>query len=374
MAQLTMSRSSWLESLSDDLTLREAATLIAKVHAKASQIGKGKRFGMFPIHDWSAFERTKRLEASFWTANEVDFTEDRHDFDQLSEDEKWPLLMAFGFFAVGDGSVASMLAFQMILTAKTFEEQSFYVAQLDNERVHGETYSKMIFTLVSDPAKRDQIFNAVENIHSIKRMNEFIEDSFMNAQTHKETYISLAATEYVLFQPLFCVIFWYRAYKPEKLKQIIFSNELIAKDEAAHCENGCQNYRELPVEERYTDAEVHAIIDQVCMLVDAFAEELCAEITLPELTVQNIKQYVRYVADDLFDRVGHTPYYYVENPFVWMDFTNLIPKTNFYEKTVGEYSRFNVQEAIQKIRNITEPIQETEKVANIYEMADQIEF
>src|SRR5690625_2230549 len=138
-------RKEYLDDLSDKLTLREAASLIARIHEKTSTVNKGKRFGMYPIEDWAALERTKRLEASFWTANEIDFTEDKNDFDHLTYDEQRPLLLAFGFFSVGDGSIASMLAFQLILTAPTFEKQSFYVVQLDNERVHGETYSEMIY-------------------------------------------------------------------------------------------------------------------------------------------------------------------------------------------------------------------------------------
>lgn len=369
------SREEFLEQLSGQLTLREAASLVARIHAKSSQVNKGKRFGMYPIEDWAALERTKRLEASFWTANEVDFTDDRNDFNELSDDEQKPLLMAFGFFAVGDGSIASMLAFQLILTAPTFEKQSFYVVQLDNERVHGETYSEMIYSLVNDPNERDRLFNAVEHVESIKKMNKFIEDAFMNAKTDKETYFSLAAAEYLLFTPLFCIIFWYRAYKKEKLKQIIFSNEQIAKDEAAHCENGCCNYRALPEKERYSDSEIHVLVDTVCKLVDAFADELCKNINLVELTASNIKQYVRYVADDLLDRLDHSTYYHVSNPFPWMDFTSLVPKSNFYEKTVGEYSRFNVNESMEKIKRLCQgQTLEVKPHNNVYAHATEIKF
>lgn len=338
------SRNQWLSNLESDLTLREAVRLVAKVHERESTTTKGKRFGMHPITDHGSFQRTKRLEASFWTANEVDFREDLDDFESLTADERRPLLLAFGFFAVGDGSVASMLAFQLILLAETFEQQAFYIAQLDNERVHGETYSNMISTLVTDPTEQDSILNAVDTVKSIGRMNEYVERSFMDATSQKQVYVSLAATEYVLFQPLFCIIFWYRAYKPNMLKQIIFSNELIAKDEAAHCENGCENYKRL--DDRYSDDEAHKIVDEVVRLVDGFSDELCESVSLPELTPANIKRYTRYVADDLFARLGHAPYYRVTSPFPWMDFTTLIPKTNFYESTVGEYSRFNVANAL----------------------------
>ena len=367
-------REQLIDTLSSILTVNEAAALVARIHERSSTIKKGKRFGMYPIEDWAAFERMKRLEASFWTADEIEFTEDRNDFNELSPDEQRPLVMAFGFFAVGDGSIATMLAYQMILVAPTFENQGFYVVQLDNERVHGESYGKMIYTVVPDSKRRDEIFNAVENVQSIKKMNAFIEHSFTYPKGKKEIYVSLAAAEYVLFTPLFCIIFWYRAYKPGKLGRIIFSNELIAKDEAAHCQNGCDNYRALPSNEKYTDQEIHAYVDQICNLVFDFADEVFSTITLTELSPENVKQYIKFVADDLFERLGHEPYYRVSNPFVWMDFTNLVPKSNFYEFPVGEYARFNVSESVQRARQLCDTNANPAVKPNAYAQARKIKF
>lgn len=346
-----MDRDAWLDQLADTLTPYEAAALIARIDERRQRqtgLSAGKRFGMYPIRNWGAFVRTKMLEASFWPADEVEFHDDRNDFNELTEEEKRPLLMAFGFFAVGDGSIATMLAYLMILTAESFEEQLFYVKQLDNETVHGETYGKMIYTLVQDPQKRDEIFNAVTRVQSIGRMNRYIQDSFMHCRDAKQKYVSLAAAEYILFTPLFCIIFWYRAYKKGKMRRIMFSNEQIAKDECSHCQNGCANYLELS--DKYTDAEIHAFIDKVVCLVDDFVDEVLADVRLPELTPANVKQYVRHVADDLFDRLGHATYYRATNPFPWMDYTKLRPKTNFYEGTVGEYARFNVQRSIDQAK------------------------
>lgn len=369
----TISRESLLEQLANNLTIHEATSLISRINEKKrvqSGMTKGKRFGLYPIEDWGAFERIKRLQASFWISDEISFKDDRNDFNDFTFDEQWPLLMSFGFFAVGDGSIASMLAYQMIVTAKNFENQTFYAVQLHNEVVHGETYFQMIYTLVSDPVKRDEIFNAVESVESIKAMNEFIEHAFTYPQGDKQIYVSLAAAEYLMFTPLFCIIFWYRAYKKGKIPQIIFSNEQISKDEAAHCENGCENYRGLPKSEKYTDDEVHIYIDKVVQLVSNFADEVLSKVKLPELTAENVKQYIRFVADDLFDRLDHSKYYQVKNPFLWMNFTELIPKTNFYEGTVGEYKRFNVQESIKKAYELCNgaPVQEVKKV-NAYKKA-----
>jgi ribonucleotide reductase beta subunit family protein with ferritin-like domain len=358
-------RKDLLNKLSDILTVNESASLIAKIHEKTSTLSKGKRFGLYPIEDWGAFERNQKLQASLWLASEVEFSNDKNDFNDFTKEEQWPLIMAFGFFAVGDGSITSMLAYQMIVTANSFENQMFYATQLFNETIHGETYGKMVYSLISDPNKRDEIFNAVENVKSIKAMNAFIEDAFTYPEGKRQIYVSLAAAEYLMFTPLFCIIFWYRAYKKGKIPQIIFSNEQISKDECSHCVNGTENYRGLDASEKYTDEEVHAYIDKVVQLVSNFADEVFADIKLPELTAENVKQYIRFVADDLFDRLGHPAYYHDKSPFCWMDFTELIPKTNFYEGTVGQYSRFNVQVAVQNAYDLCHG-KEEKVVVNAY--------
>lgn len=373
-------RSALLDELSQILTPYEGATLMSFINERRQEqlgISTAKRFGLYPIENWAAFERAKSLEAAYWTADEVEFHEDRNDFNELSDDEQRPLVMAFGFFAVGDGTISSMLAYLMIATAESFEEQLFYVKQLSNETVHGETYGKMIYTLVPDPKKRDAIFDAVNQVESIKRMNKFIEESFTQCRDARQKYVSLAAAEYILFTPLFCIIFWYRAYKKGKLRRTMFSNEQIAKDEAAHCQNGCDYYVALPKDQQYTDQEVHEFINKVVKLVDNFADEVLQSIDLPELTSENVKQYVRYVADDLFDRLGHKSYYNVSNPFVWMDYTKMRPKTNFYEGTVGEYSRLNVKKSIEQARDLcngTFVEKEIKSPQTIYKQANKLKF
>ena len=200
-----MSREKYIDSIVDSLTAKEAAIVLARVHAKSSSLSKSKRLGLYPVDDWNAFTRTKRLEASYWQADEVIFTDDITDFNDFTEDEKRPLLMAFGFFAVGDGSIVNMLAYQMILLNDSLEKQGFYVVQLNNERVHAETYGKMIYTLVRSDREREKIFNAVDSIESIKGMNDYIGRTFMNPKetSFRNAYVCLAITEFLMFTPLF---------------------------------------------------------------------------------------------------------------------------------------------------------------------------
>lgn len=348
-------RDKYIDELCKLLSIHEAGAIAARISEKSCK-NPAKRFGLYPPSDWNLVLRTKKLEASFWTADEIDFTQDRNDFNELTKEEKKPLLRAFGYFAIADGAIANMLAFQMILVAGTVEKQQFYVVQLDNERVHQETYGKMIYTLVSDPEERNAVFNSVNKIQSIKELNSFIEKSFMHPDGERQLYVNLAAAEYITLQPMFCYILWYRAYKRDKMPRVIFANEQIMKDEASHGLNGCENYNDLPSNQKYTDGEIHKLIDHVVKLVDKFIDELHEDISLEDLTPDRVKQYVRFVADDMLERLHHSKYYKAENPFEWMNFTSLIPKTNFYEGTVGQYSRYSVSQSIEKMKALVEGV------------------
>lgn len=349
-------RKQLLETLANTLTIHEAGSLVAQINAK-NNIAKAKRFGLYPIEDYGSFERMLELDASHWDANEIVFTADKNEFAALTKEEQNALLTCFAFFAVGDGTISSMIAYQMILVSKTFESQCYYAKQMAQEVVHGHVYGNMIQTLVVDPQQRDHIFKAIEDVPAIKAMNEYIENAFTFPDGERQLYIYLACAEYLMFTPLFCIIFWFRAYHQGKMQAVLESNEQIAKDEAAHCKNGCCKYNELPKGEKYSTKEIHEIVGRVVQLVSNLAHYMVIEqkINLEELTYENLVQYIQFVADDLLDRVHHAPLYNVSNPFPWMIYTQFERKANFYEAgSVMEYKHFNVKDKLKEAKELND--------------------
>ena len=353
MNALPTNREELLNHLTNILTVNEAAALTARINAK-NYSSKARRFGLFPITDFGSYERQLRLEASYWDATETKFNKDIDSFNSLTRSEQKALLTAFAFFAVGDGTISSMLAYQMIVSADNFESQCYYVTQLNNEKTHGHTYSNMIQTLVASQEERDAIFNAVDNVPAIQNMNDYIEKSYTFTDGKKQLYISLACAEYIFFTPLFCIIFWFRANRPGEINNVLLANELIAKDEAEHCRNGCEKYKELSASEKYSDSEIHAVVDTVVQLVSKLAEYMFVEqgIQLSELTYENVCQYIQFIADDLLTNVHHERLYNVTNPFPWMVYTQMPRKTNFYEGDVTEYKRFDVREHLDNMKKL----------------------
>ena len=106
------------------------------------------RFVLFPIkHDdiWSFY---KKSEASFWTAEEIDLSQDLTDWESLSDDERHFVKHVLALFAASDGNVNENLAENFVSEVQYTEAKFFYGFQIMMENIHSETYSLLIDTYV----------------------------------------------------------------------------------------------------------------------------------------------------------------------------------------------------------------------------------
>ena len=63
------------------------------------------RFVIFPIKHHDIWQFYKKAEASFWTAEEIDLSDDVAQYEKLSEGEKHFINNVLAFFAASDGIV-----------------------------------------------------------------------------------------------------------------------------------------------------------------------------------------------------------------------------------------------------------------------------
>lgn len=70
------------------------------------------RFVLFPIHYHSIYAMYKKHLASFWTADEIDLSQDARDWEKLNSNEKHFIKHILAFFAASDGIVMENLAQQ----------------------------------------------------------------------------------------------------------------------------------------------------------------------------------------------------------------------------------------------------------------------
>ena len=73
------------------------------------------RFVLFPIKHSDIWEMYKRHEASFWTAEEIDLSQDMKDWENLNDGERHFISHVLAFFAASDGIVNENLAFGAVI-------------------------------------------------------------------------------------------------------------------------------------------------------------------------------------------------------------------------------------------------------------------
>ena len=70
----------------------------------------GNRFVLFPIQHADIWQYYKKAEASFWTAEEIDLSQDLSDWKNLNDGERHFVSHILAFFAASDGIVNENLA------------------------------------------------------------------------------------------------------------------------------------------------------------------------------------------------------------------------------------------------------------------------
>lgn len=299
------------------------------------------RFVLFPIQHREVWAMYKKHMASFWTAEELDLSQDQKDWQTLSTDEQHFIKMVLAFFAASDGIVLENLAERFLTEVQLPEARCFYGFQMAMENVHSETYSLLIDTYIKDPTEKDRLFRAMETMPSIGEKAQWALRWIKSGETFAERLVAFAAVEGIFFSGSFCAIYWLK--KRGKMPGLTFSNELISRDEGLHCDFACLLYSMLDT--KLEQARVHEIISHAVTIERGFVSK-SLPVSLIGMNAELMGQYIEFVADRLVTALGCEKIYGSSNPFDWMEMISLQGKTNFFEKRVGEYQKAGVMSGL----------------------------
>ncbi len=294
------------------------------------------RFVILPINYPTIWEHYKRHEASFWTAEEIDLSNDLKDWATLNSGERHFISHVLAFFAASDGIVNENLAVNFMSEVQLPEARCFYGFQIMMENIHSETYALLIDTYIKDSAEKDKLFHAIETIPAVKRKAEWALRWIENG-SFAERLVAFAAVEGIFFSGSFCSIFWLK--KRGLMPGLTFSNELISRDEGLHCEFACLLYSML--ENKLTQEQVYSIIRDAVEIEKQFITE-ALPVNLIGMNAQLMQQYIEFVADRWLHELGYQKIFQSANPFDFMEMISLQGKTNFFEKRVGDYQKAGV--------------------------------
>ncbi len=197
------------------------------------------RFVLFPIIHNDIWEFYKKAMASFWTAEEVDLSQDLKDWEKLNDGERFFISRVLAFFAASDGIVNENLAENFLDEVQYTEAKFFYGFQIAIENIHSEMYSLMIDTYIKDPKERHTLFNAIETLEFVKKKADWAL-RWIEKGTYAERLIAFATVEGIFLSGSFCSIFWLK--KRALMPGLSFSNELISRDEGLHTDFACLLY------------------------------------------------------------------------------------------------------------------------------------
>jgi ribonucleoside-diphosphate reductase beta chain len=296
------------------------------------------RFVIFPIKHHDIWEWYKKMEASFWTAEEIDLSQDLNDWNnKLNDDERYFVKHILAFFAASDGIVNENLAENFVNEVQYAEAKFFYGFQIMMENIHSETYSLLIDTYVKDEAEKTQLFTAIDVFPAIKKKADWAL-KWIESDSFAERLIAFAAVEGIFFSGSFCSIFWLK--KRGLMPGLTFSNELISRDEGVHCDFAVHLHNHHLIN-KVPKLRIREIIVDALNIEREFITE-SIPVSLIGMNAALMTQYLEFVTDRLLVELGCDREYNTANPFDFMDMISLQGKTNFFEKKVAEYQKAGV--------------------------------
>ncbi|MBW4359451.1 ribonucleotide-diphosphate reductase subunit beta [Flavobacterium taihuense] len=297
------------------------------------------RFVIFPIKHHDIWERYKMMEASFWTAEEIDLSQDLNDWNnKLNDDERYFIKHILAFFAASDGIVNENLAENFVNEVQYAEAKFFYGFQIMMENIHSETYSLLIDTYVKDENEKADLFNALDVFPAIRKKADWAL-KWIESDSFAERLIAFAAVEGIFFSGAFCSIYWLK--KRGLMPGLTFSNELISRDEGVHCDFAVHLHNHHLINKVPKERIRSIIVDALNIEREFITESL--PVSLIGMNAGLMTQYLEFVADRLLVELGCDREYNVANPFDFMDMISLQGKTNFFEKKVAEYQKSGVK-------------------------------
>lgn len=299
------------------------------------------RFVIFPIEHNDIWEFYKQHQAAFWTAEEVDLTNDIRDWNNLTENEQYFIKNILSFFAASDGIVNENLAENFVKEVQYPEAKFFYGFQLMMENIHSLMYSLLIDTYISNEKEKQLCFTALDNLPAVQKKAKWALDWIKNS-TFQERLVAFAAVEGIFFSGSFCSIFWLKSRGI--MQGLCNANSLIFKDENLHCDFAIHLVNN-HLENKPSEKRIKEILLSALEIEKEFITE-SLPVSLIGMNSNLMKQYLEFITDQLLVKFGCKKEFNVEQPFKFMEQIAVETKGNFFESRTMEYQKAKLNEEL----------------------------
>ncbi|MBP3956153.1 ribonucleotide-diphosphate reductase subunit beta [Gemmata sp. G18] len=299
------------------------------------------------------FEMYKDAIKNTWTVDEVDFSTDLTDLrSRVTPAERHLIHRLVAFFATGDSIVGNNLVLNLYKHLNAPEARMYLSRQLYEEALHVQFYLTLLDNYLPDMAEREAAFAAVDTIPSIKLKADFcfkwidsVEglDQLRTRADRRAFLLNLicfaACIEGLFFFAAFAYVYFLRS--KGLLHGLATGTNWVFRDESAHMAFAFRVIDTVRREEPgLFDAELESQI--VAMLREAvecettFARDVLG-MGVAGLSLNDLRCYLEYVADQRLTALGVAPVFGAKNPFDFMDLQDVQELTNFFERRVSAY-------------------------------------
>ncbi|PBK82298.1 ribonucleotide reductase [Armillaria gallica] len=259
-----------------------------------------------------AFDFHKKAQASLWTAEEMDLTEDRLQWTNwLTPAERFILTQVLN------------LVQRFSAEVRIPEFRMFYNFQVMMENVHWEVYSLLITMLILDEDEQYHLFHAILSVPCVQAKVDWVLCWITSDASFASCVIAFATVEGIFFSGAFASIFWLK--KKGMMPGLTFLNELISWDEGLHTDFACYMYSCLH----------HKLLDiTLTNIMNTLVNGVLG------LSVPSMVQYIKFVTDRLLVALNVSKIYNMDNPFEFVKMISLEGKMNFFECWVSDYAKY----------------------------------
>jgi|TARA_B100000508_G_C11438836_1_gene267599 ribonucleoside-diphosphate reductase beta chain len=290
-----------------------------------------------------AFEAYKTQQQMHWLPEEVTLADDLKDFrEKLTPDNRRLLTNIFRFFTQADVDVANGYATHYLPTFKQPEVRMMLSAFANMEAVHQEAYSLLLETLEYDESEYQKFTEIQSMYEKHEYLSNFGTESLLDLA--KTIAVYSAFTEGVQLFSSFAILLNYSRHNYMKgMGQIVTWS---IRDETLHVESMSRLFKELIREnpELWNDElkyEIYCAAERTVELEDAFIDTCFESAKILNLSSEEVKEYIRYIADRRLLGIGMKAIFKSsKNPLPWLDYIlNGVEHTNFFENRATEYAR-----------------------------------
>jgi ribonucleoside-diphosphate reductase beta chain len=283
----------------------------------------------------------KKHEEIHWIEDEAELSEDVQDWKtKLTAEEKEFITQVLRLFTQSDVQVGENYHELLIPKFKNNEIRNMLSSFASREGVHQRAYALLNDTL----GLPDEEYHAFLEYKEMADKIEFMSKG--NISNHTGLALALAQSVFnegmSLFASFVMLLNFQRFGKMKGMGTIV---EWSIRDETLHVQGNAKLFREFCEEHpRIVNDElksqIYEMSKQAVKLEDKFVELAFKNNDVQGITKDEVKSYIRYVADRRLLQLGlKTKFKQKDNPLPWLDWVlNGASHDNFFEKRVTEYS------------------------------------